>query len=123
MFSIHAWEAFSLDPWRLWYILRHAFFDVKARFHRLITTSQPEVSIPCFRRDLTDTEIIPAINENDHGPRVLLAGGTTLAATILMTAVALYNRFCAETLHHTDTPLLVVGVVCPAVPLASYNPT
>lgn len=56
-------------------------------------------------------DFTPAINKNDHGPKVLLAGGITLAATALMTAVAVYNRFCAKTLHHVDTPLLGLGLV------------
>lgn len=53
----------------------------------------------------------PAINDGDHGPRVLLVGAVLLAATILMVVIAGYNRWHAKTLFRLDSVLLLLGAM------------
>lgn len=57
------------------------------------------------------TIIQPSINANDHGPQVIMVGGIMLAATVLVMAIVLYNRYNAKTMLHIDSPLLLVGLV------------
>ena len=60
---------------------------------------------------LTATGSHSAINADHHGSRVVIVGGIMLAATVLMIAIASYNRYNAGTMHYADTPLLLLGVV------------
>ena len=53
----------------------------------------------------------PAINPRDHGPQVVIAGGVMLASTLLMLAIAFYNRYNAKTMFYVDSPLILLGVV------------
>jgi hypothetical protein len=54
----------------------------------------------------------PAINPRNHGPQVVIAGGVMLASSILMLAIAFYNRYNAKTMFYVDSPLILLGVVC-----------
>lgn len=62
----------------------------------------------------------PAINDDDHGPRVLLVGAVLLAATILMVVIAGYNRWHAKTLLRLDSVLLLLGALLDVVFFALF---
>lgn len=58
-----------------------------------------------------EADLVPSINPENHGPKIIIVGGIMLAATILMIAIAGFNRFHAKTTHHKDIPMLLLGAV------------
>ena len=43
-----------------------------------------------------------------------------LATTVLMLVIAFYNRYSAKTIHHPDSPLLLVGAILEIVCFALF---
>lgn len=51
------------------------------------------------------------ITDDDHGARVIITGGIMTSATILMTAIAMNNRWNARTMHYADGVILLFCAV------------